>query len=63
MKHTVKFSIESINFFLSFRYLDRQDGTDQADREQTWMVRIGIKKFSLFLTGEQVNPHKVICSK
>ena len=36
---------------------------DDVDKEEFSEARIDIRKFAQFLTGQQVNPTRVICSK
>jgi len=48
---------------------DQDMGGTQQDPSKVWpadefaTTRIDIRKFLQFLSGQQINPHRVICSK
>ena len=53
-------------FFIAFVLAATDDGEwprQGADPKQFYDARIDIRKLAQFLTGQQVNPVKVICSK
>ena len=42
---------------------DGSDQTNHVDPEEFFEVKIDIRKFAQFLSGQQVSPSRVICSK
>lgn len=47
---------------LSMPVWDSQDNSEAVDLEEFHSATVDIKKFSLFLQGEQINPTKAICN-
>lgn len=53
----------SVLLHYSFTSADNDDGGREGGPEELRTATVDIKRLALFLTGEQLEPAKVICSK